>query len=131
MRLIDADELKKKSTIGENMKGGRCLNVSLDDIERQVTADLYEAGKISEKLGMTLQQMETEIMFMREFDKYMQENHAEQYMNYIMAFNKIKVTEELVMLGADEKEIKEICDYVEKDMREEYAEKKLLSGTDS
>lgn len=69
----------------------------------------------SEKLGMTLEEMEGEIEFMREWDRWMRSKiGAQDYDRLAAAFSREKATTELRKLGATENEAEKICDIVEK-----------------
>ena len=69
------------------------------------------------RLGMTEEQMITEIEFMREWDKFLRANlPTEQYDMLCMAMARQKTTEELRNLGATEEEIEETCAWVERSL---------------
>lgn len=70
----------------------------------------------SEKLGMTLEQMEEEIVFMRGWDKYVCKNvGAKAYSQLAQKYAREKSYEALRRLGASDEEAAAICNQIEKE----------------
>ena len=69
------------------------------------------------KLGMTEEQMITEIEFMREWEKFLQEALGmEHYEMLCHAYARERTAKELKMLGASDEEVRMIVDKTDKEL---------------
>lgn len=110
MRLIDADNLYKKVRWGKDIEGTEKV-VLYEDVERELTVNLLDC--VSERYGVPYATIETEVEFMRDFDRWLQEN-LDSYDWVCRQYARYRTETAMRKAGMPEKEIKEICDDVEK-----------------